>query len=102
MTSLEAISPRRAVRRVNHRLIEARLRSARSAAWEAGMTSQRRIETKDLRLLAAICIAAGLYGWAVFAGSFHHDGALGPRYNAPGADWMVFFAAARAYFAGNL
>jgi alpha-1,2-mannosyltransferase len=66
------------------------------------MTSQRRIETKDLRLLAAICIAAGLYGWAVFAGSFHHDGALGPRYNAPGADWMVFFAAARAYFAGNL
>src|SRR5690348_5962495 len=66
------------------------------------MMSSPRIATKDLGLLAAICVVVGLYGWAVFGVTFNHDGALGPHYNAPGTDWMVFFSAARAYLAGNL
>ena len=66
------------------------------------MTALRQIDTRDLGLLAAICIVFGLYGWAVFAGTFNHDGALGPYYNAPGSDWIVFFSAARAHFEGNL
>ncbi len=66
------------------------------------MTSSRQIDTRDLALLAAICIAFGLYGWAVFGVTFNHDGALGPHHNAPGTDWIVFFSAARAYFDSNL
>ncbi len=53
-------------------------------------------------LAAAVCGVFGLYGWAVFVASFAHDGAIGPRHNAPGADFMVFYAAARAYIDGNL
>lgn len=66
------------------------------------MTSVRAIEIRDLRLLAAIGVIVGLYGWLVFGATFNHDGALGPRYNAPGTDWIVFFSAARAYLTGNL
>jgi Glycosyltransferase family 87 len=39
---------------------------------------------------------AGLYGWAAFALAFDHDGLIAPRVNAPGVDFMVFWAAARA------
>jgi alpha-1,2-mannosyltransferase len=45
---------------------------------------------------------AGVYGWAVFFTTFSHDGSIGPRYNGPGTDWMVFYTAARAFFGGNL
>lgn len=58
---------------------------------------------RHLRLIGlAVCGAFGAYGWAVFAASFAHDGSIGPRHNAPGADFMVFYAAARSYLEGNL
>jgi hypothetical protein len=45
----------------------------------------------------------GLYGWAlVVATGSGHDGAIGPRFNALGADWVVFLAAARAVFTHDL
>ena len=45
----------------------------------------------------------GLYGWAlVWATGSGHDGLIGPRYNALGADWVIFQAAARAFFTGDL
>jgi hypothetical protein len=51
--------------------------------------------------LAAIGLAFGLYGWAVFAMAFHHDGLIGIRYNVPGTDWMVHYSAARAVIEGR-
>jgi len=57
---------------------------------------------QQLALVTLVCAAAGLYGWAVFLSTFSHDGSIGPRYNGPGTDWMVFYAAARAFFDGNL
>ena len=57
---------------------------------------------QQLALVTLVCTAAGLYGWAIFVTTFHHDGLIGPRYNGPGTDWMVFYAAARAFFDGNL
>src|SRR6202140_1981353 len=51
-------------------------------------------------LFAVLC---GLYGWAlVWASGSGHDGAIGPRFNALGADWVIFLAAARAFFTGDL
>jgi hypothetical protein len=53
--------------------------------------------------LALAAALAGLYGWAVLAATATgHDGAIGPRFNAPGADWVIFLAAARAFFTGDL
>lgn len=53
--------------------------------------------------LAAIALLLGLYGWAlVLATGSGHDGLIGPRYNALGADWVIFQAAARAFFTGDL
>jgi alpha-1,2-mannosyltransferase len=60
------------------------------------------LSRQSLGLVAATCVLFGLYGWAVFLSTFNHDGSIGPHYNAPGTDWMVFYGAARAYFAGNL
>ena len=45
---------------------------------------------------------AALYAWAVFASTFVHPGLIGPNYNAPGSDWMVMYAAARASLSGHL
>ncbi len=56
----------------------------------------------SLTAAAAIGGLCGLYGWAVFLSTFGHDGSIGPRYNAPGTDFMVYYAAARAYLDGNL
>lgn len=56
----------------------------------------------SLILIATTCGLSGLYGWAVFISTFAHDGSIAPHYNAPGTDWMVFYAAARAYLEGNL
>ncbi len=37
--------------------------------------------------LAAVAVQFGLYGWALLAATATgHDGLIGPRYNAPGAD----------------
>ena len=54
----------------------------------------------------AICLAAilvGLYGWGlVLATGSGHDGTIGPAFNALGADWVIFLAAARAVFIHDL
>lgn len=53
--------------------------------------------------LAAAALLFGLYGWALLAATASgHDGAIGPHFNAPGADWVIFLAAARAVFTGGL
>jgi len=53
--------------------------------------------------LAAVAVLFGLYGWAlVIATGTGHDGAIGPRFNALGADWVIFLAAARALFSHDL
>jgi hypothetical protein len=56
--------------------------------------------------IPAVMLAAGavasLYGWAVFLSTFSHPGAIGLDMNAPGTDWMVFYGAARSFFAGKL
>jgi alpha-1,2-mannosyltransferase len=61
-------------------------------------SSQRHL----LVIALTVCAAFGVYGWAVFVASFAHDGSIGPRHNAPGADFMAFYAAARSYLEGNL
>jgi hypothetical protein len=53
--------------------------------------------------LAVVALLSGLYGWALLAATAGgHDGAIGPRFNAPGADWVIFLAAARAFFTHDL
>ena len=53
--------------------------------------------------IALFPLLCGLYGWAVVAATGSgHDGVIGPRYNALGADWVIFLAAARAFFTGDL
>jgi hypothetical protein len=53
--------------------------------------------------IALIALLFGVYGWAlVLATGSGHDGAIGPRFNALGADWVIFLAAARAFFTGDL
>lgn len=52
-------------------------------------------------VLAALLL--GLYGWALVAATgLGHDGVIGPSFNALGADWVIFLAASRAYFTGDL
>ena len=53
--------------------------------------------------LAGAALLFGLYGWALLAATASgHDGVIGPRFNAPGADWVIFLAAARAFFTHDL
>ena len=56
--------------------------------------------------IPAVMLAAGavasLYSWAIFLSTFSHPGAIGLDLNAPGTDWMVFYGAARSFFAGKL
>ena len=53
--------------------------------------------------LAAVAVLFGLYGWALLAATASgHDGLIGPRFNAPGADWVIFLAAGRAFFTHDL
>ena len=53
--------------------------------------------------LAVAAVFFGLYGWAlVLATGSGHDGAIGPHFNALGSDWVIFLAAARAVFSGDL
>jgi len=53
--------------------------------------------------LFVIAALFGVYGWAmVVATGSGHDGVIGPRFNALGADWVIFLAAARAFFTGDL
>jgi len=59
-------------------------------------------QSRFLVPLASVALAFGLYGWAVFAFAFRHDGVIGPRYNVPGTDFMVYYGAARAVLEGHL
>jgi alpha-1,2-mannosyltransferase len=60
-------------------------------------------ERREAAWILALCaIPFGLYGWAIFIAAFNHDGVIAPHYNAPGADWIVFYEAARSYLQGNL
>ena len=53
--------------------------------------------------LFALAALFGIYGWAmVVATGSGHDGVIGIRFNALGADWVIFLAAARAFFTGEL
>lgn len=53
--------------------------------------------------LAIAALVFGLYGWALLAATASgHDGVIGPHFNAPGADWVIFMAAGRAFFTGDL
>ncbi len=76
-----------------------------SGASALGHSNEKNANTGDVDalavLLAVVGGAMGLYGWAVFGMAFDHDGLIGPRYNAPGADYMVYWSAARAAMAGN-
>ena len=48
-------------------------------------------------------VLCGIYVWLqVVATGSGHDGVIGPRFNALGADWVIFLAAARAFFTGEL
>ena len=53
-------------------------------------------------LIAALALLAALYEWALFATTFSHPGVIGPNYNTPGTDWMVFYAAAHSFWQGHL
>jgi alpha-1,2-mannosyltransferase len=55
----------------------------------------------DHALIVAIGGFTGLYSWLVFVMAFDHDGLIGPRYNAPGVDYMVYWLATRAAMAGD-
>lgn len=53
--------------------------------------------------LAIAALVFGLYGWALLAATASgHDGVIGPHFNAPGADWVIFMTAGRAFFTGDL
>lgn len=53
--------------------------------------------------LAGFAVLCGLYGWALaIATGTGHDGVIGPHFNALGADWVIFLAAARAIFSHEL
>jgi alpha-1,2-mannosyltransferase len=60
------------------------------------------LSRQGLIILGAACVLFGLYGWAIFITTFGHDGMIGPRYNAPAADWMVFYSATQAWLGGDL
>jgi alpha-1,2-mannosyltransferase len=60
------------------------------------------LSRQGLVIIGATCVLFGLYGWAIFLTTFGHDGAIGPRYNAPGADWVVFYSATQAWLGGDL
>ena len=46
-------------------------------------------------------VLAALYGWAVFASTFDHPGAIGLNYIAPGSDWMVLYGALKLAVSGH-
>jgi len=47
-------------------------------------------------------VLAALYGWTVFLTSFRYPGAIGPNYDTPGTDFMVFHAAVGVALRGDL
>jgi len=65
-------------------------------------TIARRQAWEPLLAAAIVGALAGLYGWALFVLSFRHDGLIGPRFNAPGLDFTVFWQGAREALSGDL
>lgn len=53
------------------------------------------------RVILLVAMVLGIYGWLVFAAEFRWDGLIGPRYNAPGVDYVVHWSAARAAMRGD-
>ena len=49
-----------------------------------------------------VMLAGGLYAWVQFPFAFDHPGVIGPNYNTPATDWMVFYDAERDWLAGRL
>ena len=71
--------------------------------WRRASAGRAAIPPSRLpRAYLGAALLAGLYGWAVFAMSFRHDGVIGPHYNAPGTDYMVYYEAARLMLAGKV
>ena len=52
-------------------------------------------------IIAIPMLLACLYAWAIFATSFGHPGAIGPNYNTPGTDYMVFHGGIRTALRGD-
>lgn len=56
-----------------------------------------------LRQAAFLALPFGVYGWAIcFAILLGFDGKIAQGFDAFGTDWMIFYAAARAWFENNL
>ena len=52
--------------------------------------------------IAAIALIAAIYGWALFATSFRYPGMIGPNYNTPGTDFMVFHSGLATALRGDM
>jgi hypothetical protein len=65
-------------------------------------TPDRSQDSRALIVVGSVALAAGLYAWAVFAAAFRYDGVIGPQYNTPGSDWIVFHGAVQAFLDDNL
>ena len=52
-------------------------------------------------LIVAVAMIAALYGWTIFLTTFHYPGLIGPNYNTPGTDYMVFHGGIRTALAGD-
>src|SRR5260370_16061850 len=65
-----------------------------------GHTRRMRLREVPPVILASAALFS-FYEWAVFASTFWRPGLLGVDFDAPGADWMVPYTAARAFFDGD-
>ena len=60
-----------------------------------------RVELAPIADPAPLCEGFMRAGWLVFAMAFDHDGLIGPLYNAPGVDYIVYWIAAWTAMAGD-
>ncbi len=76
----------------------------KSVRREDGVPSRPEFGQSRILVRAYLAVAAllSVYAWAVFVLSFRHDGLIGPRYNAPGTDFMVYHTAARLFRQGGI
>jgi alpha-1,2-mannosyltransferase len=63
---------------------------------------EKRTVPSAARIAVLFCAVCGLYGWAQFVTIFIHDGLIGPRFDAVGTDWMVYYAGVKALLQGHL
>ncbi len=82
-------------------------RAARAAGGVVGGTDRRAHDAGRSRarhvpaIILVPALLACLYGWAVFATSFAWPGAIGPNYNTPGTDYMVFHGGIQTALRGD-